>query len=80
MLNFRRLYIKVTGAKGKAFTAQYDIINISLMEAALKNYKKFRLLKDIEDAVIEIDNATDGGGSYLCFVPLDNEILLNLTS
>ena len=43
------------------------------MEAALKSLRKFEFLKDMEDAIIEIGNATDGGGTYLCSVPVDKE-------
>lgn len=43
------------------------------MEAAPKKFRKFKFLKDMEDAIIEIGNATDGGGTYLCSVPVDKE-------
>ena len=43
------------------------------MEAAPKNFRKFKFLKDIKDAVIELGDDANEGDTYLCSIPVDKE-------
>ena len=66
-----------TGKKGSEYTTSYDIINIPLIKAVPKDFRKFQFLNDNEDAIIEIYNDDDDddddntGNTYTCSVPIN---------
>ena len=62
-----------TGKKEPEYTTSYDIINIPLLEAAPKDFRKFRFLKHMEDAVIDVSSDNNAGGTYKCSILLNKE-------
>ena len=61
------------GKKGSEYTTSYDILQISLSEAAPKEFRKFEFLKHMENAVIEVSSDDNRGGTYTCSVPINKE-------
>ena len=61
------------GEKGTEYTTSYDILQIPLLEAAPRDFRKFRFLKHMEDAVIEVSSDDNRGGTYTCSVPINKE-------
>ena len=47
------------GQKGSEYSTSYDILDILLSKAAPKDFRKFKFLKLMEDAVIEIGNESN---------------------
>ena len=45
------------------YTTSYDIIKIPLLEAAPKDFRKFKFLKPMEDAIIEVYSDGNTGGT-----------------
>ena len=61
------------GQKGSEYSTSYDILDILLSKAAPKDFRKFKFLKLMEDAVIEIGNESNEDGTYTCSVPINKE-------
>ena len=59
--------------KGSEYTTSYDILQISLLEAVPKEFRKFEFLKHMENAVIEVSSDDNKGGTYTCSVPINKE-------
>ena len=59
--------------KGSEYTTSYDILQISLLEAVPKEFRKFEFLKHMENAVIEVSSDDNRGGTYTCSVPINKE-------